>query len=49
MVDKSDVDMKLAKYIADTDYEDIPGNVTDVTKRSFLGWIRHNASCHWPG
>jgi 2-methylcitrate dehydratase PrpD len=36
MVDRSDVDIKLAKYIADTDYDDIPRNVTEVTKRSFL-------------
>lgn len=36
MVDRNDVDTRIAKYIAETDYDDIPSNVADVTKRSFL-------------
>jgi 2-methylcitrate dehydratase PrpD len=36
MVDRNDVDMKLAKYIAETNYDDIPSKVTDITKKSFL-------------
>jgi 2-methylcitrate dehydratase PrpD len=32
----SDIDIKLAKYIVDTNYEDLPANVIDVTKKSLL-------------
>jgi 2-methylcitrate dehydratase PrpD len=28
--------LTLAKHIVDIDYDDIPGNVTDITKKSFL-------------
>jgi 2-methylcitrate dehydratase PrpD len=28
--------LTLAKHIGDIDYDDIPGNVTDITKKSFL-------------
>lgn len=36
MVAKNDIDIQLAKYIVDTNFSDLPANVIEITKKSFL-------------